>query len=197
MAKLARWRVALYSDSAHRLKKCFIHVLDLKLSEAARSMALSFSDPTDEIAREVSGESWDQPFTSLPPTASDIYLQGSGWELRAALEESMELNSTLGNDKGDQSSFSSIGISLQVPDDLEDSTLFRSKKRYKLRKPSRFCHFCGRKARNGRSAACGRVINGFCRKVVCQKCLTTYGDAQGAPIGVNVSLSTKCNICGS
>lgn len=48
-------------------------------------------------------------------------------------------------------------------------------KQYKRREPSRFCHLCGRRSPNVPMAICSRVIDGMCRKVVCEYCFEKYG----------------------
>lgn len=48
-------------------------------------------------------------------------------------------------------------------------------KQYKRREPSRFCHLCGRRSPNVPMAICSRVIDGMCRKVVCEFCFDKYG----------------------
>lgn len=59
----------------------------------------------------------------------------------------------------------------------------RRPKRYKSAAPSRFCHVCGRKAATTRVALCGRLVDGLCRKVVCERCINKYGWAKDAPVG--------------
>lgn len=61
----------------------------------------------------------------------------------------------------------------------------RRPKRYKSATPSRFCHVCGRKAATTRVALCGRLIDGLCRKVVCERCIIKYNWEKDAPVGKN------------
>lgn len=48
-------------------------------------------------------------------------------------------------------------------------------KQYKRREPSRFCHLCGRRSPNVPMAICSRVMDGMCRKVVCEYCFQKHG----------------------
>ena len=159
-------------------------------------MAVCFSDPTVEIAKEVCGESWDGPFISPPGTPFDFSPEGSGWELQAAVEENHEFHAAYSDADLIQSGTCDTDNFSQIPDQLEaDLSLPPAQKRYKLCIPSRFCHFCGKKVRNRRGAACGRVISGFCRKMVCVKCLMRHNEVQGAPIGDNPDPSWVCPHC--
>ena len=134
----------------------------------SETMAFS-NDPTDEIALAVAQERWDDVLASRPASPTRVQPEG-GWELDIAL--SLNFNST----------------SWSVP---------KSRRAYKYKStvPSRLCHICGRKTDKLRVAPCGRVINGLCRKVVCEKCCSKTGLIDEAPVGLSPNRNWTCPHC--
>ena len=58
---------------------------------------------------------------------------------------------------------------------LSDSPVKGSGNRSGTNQPSRFCHICLRRAERLPLMACGRLRNGLCRKVVCERCFNDFG----------------------
>lgn len=52
----------------------------------------------------------------------------------------------------------------------------RRRKRYFRPDPSRFCHICYRTNKLVRHVICSNINEGYCRKVICEKCIETYGE---------------------
>lgn len=51
----------------------------------------------------------------------------------------------------------------------------RHGRKEKLKKPSRFCHICLRRAERVAAAACARLATAHCRKVICRRCFEEQG----------------------
>jgi len=51
----------------------------------------------------------------------------------------------------------------------------RRKKKYFRPEPSRFCHICYRTNKLVRHVVCSNIAEGYCRKVICEKCIEIHG----------------------
>ncbi len=135
-------------------------------THSLRTMTSSF-DPTHEIARAIGEEKWEDVLASRPASPTRAQSE-KGWELNVAL--SMD--------------FRDITRIAKPNTNITKSKI-----------SSRFCHVCGRKTDRIRVAPCGRVKDGLCRKVVCEKCCKKMGIAGETPLGLEPDRNWKCPHC--
>ena len=63
----------------------------------------------------------------------------------------------------------------RISESYAATVMKQSVKKFTSPMPSRFCHVCGRKSSQVPVAACGNLLNGTCRKVLCAHCFKNYG----------------------
>ncbi len=124
-------------------------------------------DPTFEIALEIGEEIWEDVLASKPPSP-----------LKTEPEDGWELNTP-------QSTDFAILHQVAKPETNTGKSMISS----------RFCHICGRNTDKIRTARCGRVKAGLCRKVVCETCCEKMGISGEAPLGLEPDPSWSCPHC--
>ncbi|KAK1867462.1 hypothetical protein I4F81_009969 [Pyropia yezoensis] len=91
----------------------------------------------------------------------------------------------------------------RISESYAATVMKQSVKKFNSPVPSRFCHVCGRKSVAVPVAACGNLLNGTCRKVICAVCFDRYGldaavlDAAiaGGGAATGVTPGWKCPHC--
>ncbi|GAB0489866.1 hypothetical protein MMPV_001092 [Pyropia vietnamensis] len=63
----------------------------------------------------------------------------------------------------------------RISESYAATVMKQSVKKFNSPVPSRFCHVCGRKSLAVPVAACGNLLHGTCRKVICAVCFDRYG----------------------
>lgn len=75
-----------------------------------------------------------------------------------------------------------------------DGSLVRpiQRRRYRLAKPSKYCHICARNSRVAKMLSCHNVLQNFCQKSVCLKCISQYSLFQNSGPWVCPHCKSQC-----
>lgn len=161
--------VMSHRSSNHRRTEVQLGVLDVSDTQ------LPFLDAAIEVREGHGADMWDPERTPsvsydrcseldalVPPIGPEVPRALTRYRPEGAAEQQM-------------SSGSSSTRNVRMPTPNLSTVKKQRPKQYKRREPSRFCHLCGRRSPNVPMAICSRVMDGMCRKVVCEYCFEKHG----------------------